>query len=130
MRDLPTRVYSAPTDLPGVSSPGNGGILPIAELEKQNILSALAQECGPRYAPENRRWHSCIIRSPNAPFGWRSRLTSRLPTRSSVGRGLGWPKDIPLLRGISTFVFNDHGLIQHYEDFFDPDWRTRHGAGK
>ena len=28
--------------------------------------------------------------------------------------------------GVSTFVFNDDGLIQDYEDFFDPDWTTRH----
>lgn len=41
-------------------------------------------------------------------------------------RGEGWPEDTPLLRGVSTFVFNDDGLIQDYEDFFDPDWTTRH----
>ena len=41
-------------------------------------------------------------------------------------RGEGWPDDTPLLRGISTFVFNDDGLVQDYEDFFDPDWLTRH----
>ena len=43
-------------------------------------------------------------------------------------RGVGemWPKDTPLLRGISIFEFNDEGLIQRYEDFFDPDWMTRH----
>jgi two-component system response regulator HydG len=46
VRDLPTRVYSAPTDMLGITSPGNGGILPIAELEKQNILNALAQVNG------------------------------------------------------------------------------------
>lgn len=46
-------------------------------------------------------------------------------------RGVGehWPKDAPLLRGISIFEFNADGLIQRYEDFFDPDWMTRH-AGK
>ena len=43
-------------------------------------------------------------------------------------RGEGWPEDLPLLRGVSIFVFNDEGLIQHYEDFFDPDWRTRHAS--
>jgi hypothetical protein len=43
-------------------------------------------------------------------------------------RGEGWPEDTPLLRGISTFVFNDDGLVQDYEDFFDPDWLTRHSA--
>ena len=37
-----------------------------------------------------------------------------------------WPDDIPLLRGVSTFIFDDDGLIQDYEDFFDPDWVTRH----
>ena len=41
-------------------------------------------------------------------------------------RGEGWPADTPLNRGISYFVFNDEGLIQDYEDFFDPDWATRH----
>src|SRR5262245_710718 len=41
-------------------------------------------------------------------------------------RGEGWPEDTPLLRGVSTFVFNDEGLISDYEDFFDPDWTTRH----
>lgn len=43
-------------------------------------------------------------------------------------RGVGetWPKDAPLLRGISIFEFNEAGLIQRYEDFFDPDWMTRH----
>ena len=40
-------------------------------------------------------------------------------------RGAGWPDGLPLLRGVSTFVFNDDGLIQDYEDFFDPDWITR-----
>jgi hypothetical protein len=37
-----------------------------------------------------------------------------------------WPKDAPLLRGISIFEFNEVGLIQRYEDFFDPDWMSRH----
>jgi len=47
VRDLPTRVYSAPAELLGVATPGNGsGILPIAELEKQTILNALAQVNG------------------------------------------------------------------------------------
>ena len=46
VRDLPTQVYSAPPELIGQSHPGNGGILPIAELEKQTILSALAQVNG------------------------------------------------------------------------------------
>jgi len=40
-------------------------------------------------------------------------------------RGAGWPEGLPLLRGVSMFVFNDDGLIQDYEDFFDPDWITR-----
>lgn len=39
----------------------------------------------------------------------------------------GAPREIPVLRGVSTFVFNEDGLIQDYEDFFDPDWITRHG---
>jgi transcriptional regulator with PAS, ATPase and Fis domain len=46
VRDLPTQVYSPLTELPGLSHPGNGGILPIAELEKQTILNALAQVNG------------------------------------------------------------------------------------
>jgi hypothetical protein len=29
-----------------------------------------------------------------------------------------------LLRGVSMFVFHDEGLIQTYEDFFDPDLMT------
>jgi hypothetical protein len=43
-------------------------------------------------------------------------------------RGVGetWPKDAPLLRGISIFEFDEAGLIQRYEDFFDPDWMSRH----
>jgi SnoaL-like domain len=40
-------------------------------------------------------------------------------------RGEGWPEDVPLLRGVSTFIFNEDGLIQEYEDFFDPGWVTR-----
>jgi hypothetical protein len=40
-------------------------------------------------------------------------------------RGEGWPEDLPLLRGVSIFLFDDDGLIQDYEDFFDPDWITR-----
>lgn len=46
VRDLPTRIYSVPSEMTGVSTPGNGGILPIAELEKQTILNALAQVNG------------------------------------------------------------------------------------
>ena len=41
-------------------------------------------------------------------------------------RAQGAPEEIPLLRGVSIFVFNDEGLIQFYEDFFDPSWTTRH----
>lgn len=44
-------------------------------------------------------------------------------------RAEGWPADTPLLRGVSIFVFNDDGLIQDYEDFFDPDWVTRRNNG-
>jgi ketosteroid isomerase-like protein len=44
-------------------------------------------------------------------------------------RGAGWPDGIPLLRGVSTFIFNEDGLIQEYEDFFDPDWVTRKSDG-
>lgn len=40
-------------------------------------------------------------------------------------RGDGWPEDTPLLRGVSNFIFNDDGLIQDYEDFFDPGWTTK-----
>jgi DNA-binding NtrC family response regulator len=45
VRDLPTQVYSVPMDLLGVSQPSNG-IVPIAELERQTILNALAQVNG------------------------------------------------------------------------------------
>jgi two-component system response regulator HydG len=45
VRDLPTQVYSAPAELIGGSPPSNG-IVPIAELEKQTILNALAQVNG------------------------------------------------------------------------------------
>jgi len=45
--------------------------------------------------------------------------------------GWGWRREgsdssVPTLRGVSIFQFNDAGLIQDYEDFFDPDWMTRH----
>lgn len=43
-------------------------------------------------------------------------------------RGEGWPDDLPLLRGMSMFVFDDDGLIREYEDFFDPDWLTRNNV--
>jgi DNA-binding NtrC family response regulator len=45
LRDLPTQVYSAPMELTGVTQP-SAGIVPIAELEKQTILAALAQVNG------------------------------------------------------------------------------------
>jgi two-component system response regulator HydG len=45
VRDLPTQVYSVPMDLLGLSQPSNG-IVPIAELERQTILNALAQVNG------------------------------------------------------------------------------------
>jgi len=45
VRDLPSQVYSAPTELLGSSRPPSG-IVPIAELEKQTILNALAQVNG------------------------------------------------------------------------------------
>ena len=45
VRDLPTQIYGAPLDLKGMSQPSNG-IVPIAELEKQTILNALAQVNG------------------------------------------------------------------------------------
>lgn len=46
VRDLPTSVHSAPVELRGVTSAGNGSILPIAALEKQTILNALVQVNG------------------------------------------------------------------------------------
>jgi two-component system response regulator HydG len=46
LRDLPTQIYSAPTDLMGVSQPAANGIVPMAELEKQTILNALTQVNG------------------------------------------------------------------------------------
>jgi hypothetical protein len=39
-------------------------------------------------------------------------------------RGNGFPEDTPLLRGVSTFVFDADGLIRDYEDWFDPNWAT------
>lgn len=42
------------------------------------------------------------------------------------GKGEGFD-GAPPLRGVSTFVFDDDGLIADYEDWFDPDWMTRHG---
>lgn len=45
VRDLPTQVYSAPLELMGMSQPSTG-IVPIAELERQTILNALAQVNG------------------------------------------------------------------------------------
>ncbi len=36
--------------------------------------------------------------------------------------------EIPVLRGVSTFEFDADGLIRDYEDFFDPDWITRHAG--
>jgi hypothetical protein len=29
---------------------------------------------------------------------------------------------------MSMFLFDDDGLIQDYEDFFDPDWLTRNNV--
>ena len=31
----------------------------------------------------------------------------------------------PPLRGVSTFVFDDNGLVAEYEDWFDPGWMNR-----
>jgi DNA-binding NtrC family response regulator len=45
LRDLPSQVYSAPIELTEVTQPA-AGIMPIAELEKQTILAALAQVNG------------------------------------------------------------------------------------
>jgi two-component system response regulator HydG len=45
LRDLPSQVYSAPVELTEVTQP-TAGIVPIAELEKQTILAALAQVNG------------------------------------------------------------------------------------
>ena len=45
VRDLPTQVYSAPSELIGLP-PSNTGVIPLAELEKQTILNALAQVNG------------------------------------------------------------------------------------
>ncbi len=45
VRDLPTAIYGAPADLM-VMSPPNRGIVPMAQLEKQTILAALAQVNG------------------------------------------------------------------------------------
>ncbi len=45
IRDLPTTVYSAPAEVLGSTQP-SGAIVPIAELERQTILNALAQVNG------------------------------------------------------------------------------------
>jgi two-component system response regulator HydG len=45
VRDLPTQIYSAPLGMTGMTQPSNG-IIPIADLEKQTILNALAQVNG------------------------------------------------------------------------------------
>ncbi len=45
LRDLPTQIHSAPIDLMSATQPPNG-IVPMAELEKQTILNALAQVNG------------------------------------------------------------------------------------
>ncbi len=45
LRDLPSQVYSAPVELTDVTPP-SAGIVPMAELEKQTILAALAQVNG------------------------------------------------------------------------------------
>jgi DNA-binding NtrC family response regulator len=45
VRDLPTQLYSAPAELIGLDQ-SNRTIIPIAELEKQTILNALAQVNG------------------------------------------------------------------------------------
>jgi DNA-binding NtrC family response regulator len=45
VRDLPTTVYSAPVEVLGNTQP-SGAIVPIAELERQTILNALAQVNG------------------------------------------------------------------------------------
>jgi two-component system response regulator HydG len=44
-RDLPTQIYSCPSEL-SVVSPPKSGIVPIAELEKHTILNALTQVNG------------------------------------------------------------------------------------
>src|SRR5256885_1981916 len=46
VRDLPTSLQSAPAELLAKSSSSNGGILPMAELERITILNALAQVNG------------------------------------------------------------------------------------
>jgi transcriptional regulator of acetoin/glycerol metabolism len=43
--DLPTQIHSAPLDFRAVSQ-ANNGIVPMAELERQTILNALAQVNG------------------------------------------------------------------------------------
>jgi DNA-binding NtrC family response regulator len=47
VRDLPTQIYGAPMEVLAMSAPGTvHGIVPMAELEKQTILSALSQVNG------------------------------------------------------------------------------------
>jgi DNA-binding NtrC family response regulator len=44
VRDLPTQIYSAPTEMIGTSP--SSGIVPLADMEKQTILTVLAQVNG------------------------------------------------------------------------------------
>ncbi len=46
LRDLPTQIHSAPIELMAMTQPSSNGIVPMAELEKQTILSALTQVNG------------------------------------------------------------------------------------
>jgi DNA-binding NtrC family response regulator len=45
VRDLPTQIHSAPKELTSIPS-SNSGIVPLADMEKQTILNALAQVNG------------------------------------------------------------------------------------
>jgi transcriptional regulator with PAS, ATPase and Fis domain len=45
LRDLPTQIYSAPAEVLGIS-PSSSGIAPLADIERQAILNALAQVNG------------------------------------------------------------------------------------
>jgi two-component system response regulator HydG len=46
LRDLPTQIHSTPMELRTMIAPANGGIVPMAELEKQTIINALTQVNG------------------------------------------------------------------------------------
>jgi len=54
LRDLPTQLYSAPAEAMEMSQPAHGGIVPMAEMEKQTIMNALAHLNGDKMLAARR----------------------------------------------------------------------------